>query len=119
LEATGEAIFTCYDDSNARVEMQSNGLLANGLYSIWATYGEPSTGDFAPVSLGGTPNIIAPGAEGEARFERYLNDCPLNPVEGERPLLLIEVAYHSDGMVYGAVADLPSAGVPFGVTKHT
>ena len=119
VKAKGEAKFTCYDDGIASVEMQFNGLLANGLYSIWATYGDPNTGGFAPVPLGGTPNIIVPGTEGEARYERYLNDCPLTPVEGEKPLLLIEVAYHSDGLVYGAVADLPGLGYPFGLTTHT
>jgi hypothetical protein len=119
LKAKGNARLTCYDDGTAEVEMNFEGLIENGLYSIWATYGDPDTGGFAPVPLGGTPNIIVPGSEGEAKYKRYLNDCPLTLVEGEKPLLLVEVAYHSYGMVYGAVADLPGLGYPFGLTTHT
>ncbi len=99
--------------------MTLKGLVKNGLYSVWATYGDPDSGGFAPAPLGGTPNIIVPGSEGKAKFVRVLNGCPLTPQAGERPLLLIEVAYHSDGMIYGGVADLPDAGYPFGLTTHT
>jgi hypothetical protein len=119
MNAKAKAKFICKKDGTAKVKMRFTGLVENGLYSVWATYGDPATGGLAPVPLGGTPNIIVPGSKGKAKFERVLNDCPLTPKAGEKPLLLIEVAYHSDGMVYGGVADLPDTGFPFGLTTHT
>lgn len=50
----------------------------------------------------------------------HCDDCPLTPSDDDPlVLLLVEVALHSDNMVYGAVPDLPDAGYPFGVTTHT
>lgn len=101
MNAKADATFTCKKGGTAKVEIRFKGLIENGLYTIWATYGDPETGGLAPVPLGGMPNVIVPGSQGKAKFERFLNDCPLTPKAGEKPLLLIEVAYHSDGMVYG------------------
>ena len=119
MKARAKAKFICNEDGPAMVEIRFRGLIENGVYSVWATYGDPETERLAPMPLGGTPNIIVPGPRGKATFKRFLNDCPLTPAPGDRPLLLIEVAYHSDGMVYGGAADLPNAGFPFGLTTHT
>ncbi len=72
----------------------------------------------APDTFGGTPNIFVAGPTGAAEFERNLN-CPSTPGEGEKVFLFVEVAYHSDGMVYGAIPSLPPQGVLFGAVTHT
>ena len=116
-KAKGEAKFKC-DDDGASVSMTFSGMISNGLYTIWQTSGTPE-GGLTAVPLGGSPNVFVPDADGDATFERELNACPFDTEEGTKPVLLYEIAYHSDALVYGGVPDSASGGLPFGLQTHT
>ena len=117
-KAEGEAEIECHNDGTSEIKIKFKHMISNGLYTIWRTMGT-SDGGLTAVPLGGTPNVFVPDSEGEAKFERTLKGCPMDIVAGEKPFLLIEVAYHSDGMIYGALPDDAVSGLPFGLQTNT
>lgn len=117
LNASGMARISCKDEMT-KIIINFDGLVVNGLYSVWGTFGALD-GTLFSVPLAGTPNIFVADSNGTGNFKRKLNGCPLEINSDGPTLLFIEVAYHSDGMIHGGMPDLPHAGLPFGATTHT
>lgn len=117
LNASGMAKISC-KDSSTEIRMSFDGLIKNGLYSVWGTFGALD-GSLFSVPLAGTPNVFVAGLNRTAHFRQELNGCPLEVNPDGPTLLFIEIAYHSDGMIQGGMPDLPLAGLPFGATTHT
>jgi len=122
FKAKGDASVKCYADNTAKVSIKLKNLIKNGVYTLWTIYQVDTDGDgaddgVAPYAFGGVPNVFTPNAEGRARVTREVGYCPLN----EEKLLFIDVAWHSDGNVYGGVPDQPFDGFaqPMGTVTHT
>lgn len=116
LSASGRLRINCHKDGTARIKLAFKKLIPNGVYTVWGTFGV--NGGLAPYPLGGIPNVFTADKNGKAKYSRFINFCPTNAQSDDAPLLLIEVAYHSDGSVYGGVADLPQIGFPPGTLVH-
>lgn len=116
VRAEGTASIKCETARTSTVRIALKKFLPNRTYTVWAILG----GDgLAPLPLGGVPNAVVTDNRGDARFERALNFCPFGTRQDERPLLLIDVVFHSDHQVYGAVPDLPFANLFTGTINHT
>jgi hypothetical protein len=114
--AQGTASIRC-EGNSAHVVLNLSDLIPNRLYSVWAILGDEA--GLAPLPLGGVPNAVVTSSSGYARFSRTLNYCPTDRIPEDRPLLLIDVVLHSDYQLYGAVPDLPLAGLYTGIINHT
>jgi hypothetical protein len=66
-----------------------------------------------PLPFGGVPNAFVADKNGNADFERELASCPLDTTPDGSQLLFVSTAYHSDGSLYGATAELPAFPVSF------
>ena len=117
LAASGMMEIKCFEDGAAKLEMKVEGLIPNGLYTLWQTRGT-SDGSIAAVPAGGIPNVLVPNETGEATYSRDMGVCPLVENDGE-PVIMYELAYHSDARIHGGVPDLPTLGFPFGWGTHT
>jgi hypothetical protein len=69
--------------------------------------------------MGGVPNAVVTDAGGRASFARTLRSCPTDPAITEGRVLLIDIVLHSDNQLYGAVPDLPLAGLYTGAINQT
>lgn len=116
LQATGQATILCPNDGPATVDLEARGLLPNRLYTVWAAFATPE-GPVA-VPLGGAPNAFVTDGEGRGRLARLLNFCPFETLPGGGRLLVLEVVFHSDNMLYAFEPTLPAAGLPPGVVVH-
>jgi len=114
--AKGEASIKCRNNLN-RISLEFSGLIPNRLYSAWGMFN--NSGMLAAVALGGAPSVFVTDSEGNATFKRVLNFCPFQPVQGQPPLLYIDILYHSDHMVYGLVPDLTLSGLMGGLVAHS
>jgi len=118
MQAQGTALIKCWIGGIRAntIKIALKGFLPNRLYTIWAILGG---NELTPLPLGGLPNAIVTDSHGNASFERVLNFCPFRVKPGDRPLLLIDVVFHSDQQLYGAVPDLPFASLFTGTINHT
>ena len=119
LSARGTLKYTCNSDGTADIRINARNLIVNGVYTIWGVFkldtdnnGTPDT--IIPVALGGVPNVFIADKNGKGKIARTINLCP----DEETSLLNIDVAYHSDGIVYGALPELPLGGLPGGLATH-
>ena len=119
MAARGRLFINCRPDGTARLRVRVRDVIVNGVYTLWGVFGldtdengEPDT--IMPVALGGVPNVMIGDKNGKASIARTINFCPMT----EPSLLTINIAWHSDGNVYGAVPELPLAGFPGGVVTH-
>ena len=111
LGAEGKAFIYCsVDGSRATVLMLFRGLVANGLYTLWAV---PADETILPVAFGGVPNIVTADGHGGAIAHRNVAYCPTDGELGN-----ITLAYHSDGMVYGNFPDVTFDGYISGIVTH-
>jgi hypothetical protein len=116
LKARGKARIRCAGRHTPTIEMKLSGLVPRGLYSVWQVL-VGAQGPI-PLPLGGVPNVVVTDERGQGQFSAKLNFCPFSLHPGEVPLAIIEVVYHSDGAVYGAVPELQKAGFPPGLVTH-
>ncbi len=116
LAASATAKFDCNNRGGASVDIKLRRLVPNGLYTMWGVMSTPAGP--APIPLGGVPNVVVADAKGNARFERQINFCPQDLAPGESPMVLVEVIFHSDGAVYGAVPEFILGGFPPGLVTH-
>ncbi len=119
LEASGSLRIRCRDDGTAIVRVKLKKLIVNGVYTLWGVFVLDLDNDgidesIVPVPLGGVPNVLIADKQGKASITRTVNFCPLE----EPRLKTINIAFHSDGNVYGGVRALPLAGLPGGVVTH-
>ncbi len=117
-KAKGTARIKCGEEKGNKIVMRFKGLIPNGIFTVWQTMGTED-GGLTAVPLGGVPNVFVASDKGRAKFVRELNACPLEQEPGTKPVLLYEVAYHSDGLVYGGLPDNANMGLPFGLQTHT
>lgn len=122
MQAKGTMKIRCYADDTATVDIRLTNLIENGVYSLWTIYladrdGDGQTDGVAPYALGGVPNVIVPDANNSATVSRKLGFCPLT----DPKLIFIDIAFHSDGSVYGGAPDQPFASFsqPMGSVTHT
>ncbi len=122
LKASGKLKVRCFENGSATVDIKLKGLIPNGVYTLWTIYKVDQDDDgvidgIAPYPFGGVPNVIIPDKKGKARVSRTVGYCPLT----DENLLFIDIAYHSDGNVYGGAPDLPFASFPqpMGSVTHT
>ena len=115
IQAQGTAVITCKQD-DAKVQLSLTGLLPNRIYSVWGLFGGDN---ISPFPLGGVPNTVVTNGRGRASFIRELNFCPMDSVRGQRPLIAIDIVYHSDHQNYGMVPELDLAGLVTGTVTHT
>lgn len=118
-EAKGSLEVKCFADGTARAEIKLSHLIPNGVYTLWTIHGVSinNSPNMAPYPFGGVPNVVIPDEEGRASASRKLGYCPLT----EQNLVFVDVAFHSDGNVYGAVPDAPFDQFPqaMGSVTHT
>ena len=122
LKASGRLTLKCNDDGSAVAKIRLKNLLENGVYTLWTIHKVDSDGDgaidgIAPYPFGGVPNVLVPDEHGRTEIKRRLGYCPTE----DENLLFVDVAWHSDGNVYGGAPDLPFAAFaqPMGSVTHT
>jgi hypothetical protein len=110
LNARGKVIIRCSrDGTRASVVFFFQGLVDNGLYTMWVV---PADGSL-PNAFGGVPNVFTADGRGSAHFRRTVAYCP---TDGH--LLDFTAAYHSDGMAYGNFPDATLDGFTSGIVAH-
>ena len=70
--------------------------------------------------IGGVPNVFITDEYGKAKFKRVVPYCPFRVREGDDPVSVISVQYHSEHENYGAVPEpvqVPGGWV--GLVTHT
>ena len=123
FRAGGTMKVVCRPSGQTRFRITMNNLIPNGVYTLWTIYLVDADGDgvddgVAPYPLGGVPNVVIPDADGRAEVVRQIGFCPMT----EEKLLFVDIAWHSDGNVYGGVPDLPFDPVvpqAMGMVTHT
>lgn len=113
LKAGGSGTITCPPKHNPKVSLELHGLIPHGLYTAWG--GMLTALGPRPIALGGVPNSFVADEFGKASFSARLNYCPLALRAGELPLSFIDILYHADQALYGAVGELIQGGSPTGM----
>ncbi len=119
LAAKGKLFIRCHADGTADIRVRLRKVITNGVYTLWGVFGLDMDEDGAPdsiipMALGGVPNVMIGDKNGRASIERTINFCPM----AEPSMRTINIAWHSDGSAYGAVPELPLAGLPGGIITH-
>lgn len=113
MKASGTGTITCPPKHNPHVELSLSGLIPHGLYTAWSGILTPLGP--RPVALGGAPNSFVADESGNAKFSARMNFCPMDLKPGELPLAFIDILFHGDQALYGAVGELINGGSPTGV----
>ena len=117
--AEGNLKISCYANGTARADISLRKLIPGGVYSLWSISGIEVNGkpNIAPYPFGGVPNVLIPDHDGHAEVSRILGYCPF----ADKNLVFVDVAFHSDGNVYGSVPDAPFDDFPqpMGAVTHT
>ncbi len=111
----GYMALRCYEDGTAKLKIRMRNYRPNELLTVWAIWLTTPPGAAAPipvpVPLGGVPNVIVPNESGRAVFSRSLSYCPMDVQPDGSQLMLIDIATHLDGSVYGGAPDTPFAEI--------
>lgn len=123
LRARGNMTIKCKADGSASVKIRFQNLIPNGVYSMWAAWKTIPPGasipTLVPLPLGGVPNALVPDPYGRATFERDLAICPMDPTPDGSQMLFADLAWHSDGNLYGGVPEMPLNTVEFSAPDGT
>lgn len=116
MKASGVLTINCAG-RGAELKMRMQSLIPNRLYSIWATMGLPDPGSgienpTIPWPVGGTPSVLMTDEHGDATFKRWIKFCPLDKRATRDPMLTIELLYHANHSIYGAI---PAPGIMLGL----
>lgn len=117
MRANGVARIVCEGNHRSHLRLQLHDLIPNRMYAVWATLGQSRRGDpevFPSIPVGGTPNIFVTDPDGSATYERPMQFCPLRPETTDRPMLVINVQYHSNHQNYGGINGPPIERIPGG-----
>ena len=106
-DVKGKMKIKCYDDGTAKVKIKFRNYQPHEVLTVWAIWlaTPPGAAGPAPVPLpfGGVPNVVVANDHGTARFTRTLSYCPMDVQPNGETLLMLDIASHLDGNVYGAV----------------
>jgi len=132
VAATATMLMRCNIKQGHEAEIWFQGLVAQGLYSMWGVFNNPSAVPSEPPALGtdffrsafggvGGNNFVAE-VDGTAHVRRRIPFCPATLEAMTDPtvtkLLAIDVTFHPTGQLYGGVSGLQkltSATVPDGI----
>ncbi len=106
LEATGTATYECEDDIGV-VNARFDGLVPNGVYTMWYFFLprpplDPGPFVFLDVPLGardGSDSPFIADADGHAEYQAVFSPCL--QMSGRQLDANLAIAYHSDGQTYG------------------
>ena len=102
LSASGIGIYSV-DDENAELDLSFKNLVSNGVYTVWCSRitfpPEPNIVDMPCGAEDGSENSFTADEKGSGSFSLKLK--PLEASTKEKASM-IAIAYHSDGMTYGA-----------------
>lgn len=114
---TGSMKLRCRRNGTAKVSIKVSGFRPNALVTVWAIWltTPPGALDPAPVPqpFGGVPNVLPINKHGNGRFVRELSYCPMDIDADGDQLMMLDLAEHWDGVVYGALPDQPFGDFPF------
>jgi hypothetical protein len=120
LEGKGQMRIRCRNNGTARLTIRVRNLIANRAYTVWGMWYR-ADGRIFPQPFGGTPNGYVTDENGNARYARELNFCPIeaanNSIDGNRILSII-THLHSDHIFYGAIPAPSGIGLPPGAVTH-
>jgi len=114
-EAKGRMLLSCKGDDSGNVRLIADGLIPNGIYTVWQVFAVTNAPDgqqgpipmtFSP--MGGLDNTLVADNHGRAKFKRSLNYCPL---ERENPLMYVSLFLHWDHVLYGAAPVMIDQGM--------
>jgi hypothetical protein len=116
LKVRGTASIKC-SGHTAVMKLEMSNLIPRGIYDVWGVM--LTDQGPAPICLGGSPCAFVTDRKGNGSYNATLNFCPYNLREGEFPLGVIEVLFHSDHSIYASQPELFYAGYPPGLTSHS
>ena len=103
LAADGELEVVCDDATGtATIAVGMRNLIPNGVYTMWGHWVDPGATPLQ-VPFGGLPNTIVADVEGNAELCREVAFCPLDLAPDASQLQYVSIAFHGDGVTYGAV----------------
>jgi len=116
-DVSGEMTLRCREDGSSSVRIRASGYRPNSLLTVWAIWfatppGAPEPG-IVPLPFGGAPNVLPIDRNGQGVFFRELGYCPKENQPNGDQLMVIDLAEHWDGNVYGAAPDLPFVEATF------
>lgn len=114
LEGDGQAVFKCPKDGPPTADVRVFDLIPNRVFTLWAVF---DNGNGARP-FGGAPNVIMTDEDGNGKFHRKLNFCPMDPIASGAEMDFIVVVYHSDQQNYATQPTQPGRGFPPGVVAH-
>ena len=118
MKARGTAIIDCDNDGHSEINIVVRNLIPNRVYTVWSANVSAELGPFNQP-LGGAPSVIVTDENGNGKFKRELNFCPLEPVdEVQSQMLWIMVVLHSDHMAYGGVFTTNEKSLFGGTVAH-
>ncbi len=113
----GKMKVKCEAGGTAHVKLKLRNYQPHELLTVWAIWlaTPPGAAGPAPVPLpfGGVPNVVVADKHGVARFTRTLSYCPMDIQPNGEQLLMLDIASHVDGNVYGAVPGTPPIETTF------
>ena len=103
LAADGELEVVCDDVTNtATIAIGMGNLVPHGVYTVWGHWVDPGANQLQ-VPLGGLPNTVVADVDGNAELCREVAFCPLDLAPDSSQLQYVSIAFHGDGVTYGAV----------------
>lgn len=98
LQASGELKIMCNAETgDFRYKLEAEGLVPNGLYSLWSNHG-PQPPDFDTLAAFGGPTIVTADEDGKVKIKRSVAHCPADA-------WIVGLAYHSNFKVSGNVPE--------------
>jgi hypothetical protein len=77
------------------------------MWEIWRTITETGNTGLAAVPVGGVTNVFTTNQHGNGKYTRDLSGCPMTVItEDGATMAFIDVVYHTDGSVFGALPGL-------------
>ena len=106
MAAAGDLEITCDDvEGTAVVAVGLSNLIPYGVYTMWGSWSDGSS--LLQTPLGGLPNVIVADVNGDAELCWDLAFCPLDLAPDGSELQFVSIAFHGDGVTYGAVPHEP------------
>lgn len=112
LSLEGRVHFVCSPAQGNFYEVEVDGAIPGGLYTVWGFYFDQQAGQLQPdFAFGGTSaNVFAADKDGRIRGSKALSFCPQGVGADERfQLVNLFLVFHPDGRVNAAVGHTVAA----------